>query len=399
MADYYPPIAQAVKGLERNTAEARRAIYDLARSAMLTQLRSVTPALSEPAIHREQLALEAAIRKAEMESLRPPRTPHRASIRQSEKLPPPNREHGGQQAEAGAGVAVAKYPGPPLRPHDIRAGAAVVQRSLAKEKKVVAVTWLVRHRRRVAALTTIGFVAFPIAVVGVLKGPAIVPALLSISEVEGTTGSIAPENSGTLPKIADRVGSFPSAQPSSNGDASVAPKVMLYEEDSVDPAGRRFGGSAAWHTDKVSTSPGGEPEVAIRADIEIPERGIGVRWSLRHNDDAAMPASHTIEIIFTLPADFPHGGISGIPGLMMKQSESSHGVPLAGLGVKVANNLFLITLSTADADMQRNVQLLKERSWFDIPVVYDDGKRAIVAVEKGPPGERAFSDAFAAWEP
>jgi hypothetical protein len=30
-------------------------------------------------------------------------------------------------------------------------------------------------------------------------------------------------------------------------------------------------------------------------------------------------------------------------------------------------------------------------------VVYGDGKRAIIAVEKGAPGERAFNDAFAAW--
>jgi hypothetical protein len=47
--------------------------------------------------------------------------------------------------------------------------------------------------------------------------------------------------------------------------------------------------------------------------------------------------------------------------------------------------------------MQRNLQLLKERSWFDIPVVYGDGKRAIIAIEKGTPGDRAFADAFAAW--
>ena len=48
--------------------------------------------------------------------------------------------------------------------------------------------------------------------------------------------------------------------------------------------------------------------------------------------------------------------------------------------------------------MQRNVQLLKDRSWFDIPIVYTNGGRAILALEKGTPGERAFADAFAAWE-
>jgi hypothetical protein len=48
--------------------------------------------------------------------------------------------------------------------------------------------------------------------------------------------------------------------------------------------------------------------------------------------------------------------------------------------------------------MQRNVELLRELSWFDIPIVYDDGHQAIIAVEKGASGELAFSEAFAAWE-
>jgi hypothetical protein len=63
----------------------------------------------------------------------------------------------------------------------------------------------------------------------------------------------------------------------------------------------------------------------------------------------------------------------------------------------VTTGFFLIGLSAVEADMQRNIQLLKERSWFDIPIVYNDGKRAILAVEKGTPGDRAFSDAFTRW--
>jgi hypothetical protein len=57
----------------------------------------------------------------------------------------------------------------------------------------------------------------------------------------------------------------------------------------------------------------------------------------------------------------------------------------------------LIGLSSVESDLQRNVQLLKERTWFDIPIVYTDGRRAILAVEKGSPGETAFAEAFNAW--
>jgi hypothetical protein len=173
---------------------------------------------------------------------------------------------------------------------------------------------------------------------------------------------------------------------------------VFYEEDQGDPAGKQYRGTVVWRTDSVSPSPGLPPRIAVRADIEIPERHISLRWSLRSNDDEALAASHTVELMFKLAPDDPHGGIASIPGVLMKTTESTPGDQLAGLGVKAAPNLFLISLSAAEADMQRNVQLLKERPWFDIPVAFDDGRRAIIAVEKGPPGERAFAEAFAAWE-
>ena len=56
----------------------------------------------------------------------------------------------------------------------------------------------------------------------------------------------------------------------------------------------------------------------MRADVEIPERHMRMTWSLRRNTDKALPASHTIEIMFTLPADFAEGGIGNVPGVLMK---------------------------------------------------------------------------------
>ncbi len=125
---------------------------------------------------------------------------------------------------------------------------------------------------------------------------------------------------------------------------------MLYEEDPADPNGKRFVGSAIWRTETVSPGPGQPPELAVRADVEIPERKLAMTWSLRRNTDKALPASHTVEIMFKLPADFPSGGISNVPGILMKQAEQTRGVPLAGLAVKVTNGFFLIGLSAADAD-------------------------------------------------
>jgi len=180
--------------------------------------------------------------------------------------------------------------------------------------------------------------------------------------------------------------------------AAVAQRVVLYEEDPNDAQGKRFVGSAIWRTETVSPGPGQAAEVAVRADVEIPERRIAMTWSLRRNSDPNLPASHTVEIMFRLPQDFPSGGVSNVPGILMKQAEQSRGTPLSGLAVKVTTGFFLIGLSSTEADRERNVQLLKERAWFDIPVVYGNNRRAILALEKGTPGERAFEEAFKAWK-
>jgi hypothetical protein len=68
MADYHPLIARAVAGLEKNTGENRRALYERARAALVNQLRGVDPPLEESDITRERLALEESIRKVELEA-------------------------------------------------------------------------------------------------------------------------------------------------------------------------------------------------------------------------------------------------------------------------------------------------------------------------------------------
>jgi len=89
MTDYHPLIIRAVEGLEKSTGEARRGLYERARTALVTQLRSVEPALSESEITKERLALEEAIRKVEAEAARKSRTEPRGDVRAA--APPPAR--------------------------------------------------------------------------------------------------------------------------------------------------------------------------------------------------------------------------------------------------------------------------------------------------------------------
>jgi hypothetical protein len=225
-----------------------------------------------------------------------------------------------------------------------------------------------------------------------------------VNKVRGPVSQAPQDTTPARAKITDRVGqpsapTTPQAAATQDGGpvAAVAQRVVLYEEDPADPQGKRYVGSAIWRTEPISASPGAAPDIAVRADLEIPERRMTMTLSLRRNTDQALPASHTIELTFNLPADFPFGGISNVPGVLMKQAEATRGAPLAGLAVKVTSGFFLVGLSAVDADMQRNLQLLKERAWFDIPIVYNNGRRAILAIEKGNPGERAFEEVFKAW--
>jgi hypothetical protein len=195
-----------------------------------------------------------------------------------------------------------------------------------------------------------------------------------------------------LPRSSDNVGQSPS-----NQLAPVAQRAVLYDEDPSDRRGRQYAGTVVWRTEQTKGSGNANSDLAVRADVDIPERKLRMTMSFRRNTDASLPASHTAELIFILPQNFDGGGVSNVPGLLMKSNEQARGTPLAGLAVKVTDRFFLVGLSNVDADRARNLQLLKERAWFDVPLVYGNQRRAIIAIEKGAPGERAFQDAFAAW--
>ena len=86
-----------------------------------------------------------------------------------------------------------------------------------------------------------------------------------------------------------------------------------------------------------------------------------------------------------------------VPGVMVKAGEASQGAPLKGLSVKVADNFFLIGLSGVELDRKRNAELLQDRSWVDVGMMFGDTRRAVVTFDEGPEGKRALAEAMAAW--
>jgi hypothetical protein len=553
MTDYHPLIARAVDGLAKNTGEARRALYERARSALVAQLRSVEPALSESDITKERLALEEAIRKVESEAARKalaeprpqPRTEPRFEPRPMPRqpaaetrprappdpgmeprrertnsaaaelppagqadLPPPispqpagdERPREAAQADApaapakqsarnrilgarttslsnegvrgfrsvvkeadGLGAATAKaaqtardtrdsyvpvsrqrpqpdYPEPPalqdrtanrfddeplepaeqdelplhslepsydevaeVPPMSARSVRQQPQYDVEDEEDQYEQPRPPRSYRGLVKVMVLLLIVLGLAGAGWEFRPQLVGLYYSFRSSKPAPSPSTAQTPTPTQKFTGRVpeeqlpGQTPAAGGGTQQGPAVAQRAVLYEADPNDPQGKRFAGSVVWRTETVSPGPGLAPELVVRADIAIPERHMNVTWSLRRNTDKALPASHTIEVMFNLPPDFPGGGIANVPGILMKDSEEVRGMPLAGLAVKVTNGFFLIGLNAADDDMQRNLQLLKERAWFDVLIVYNNNSRAILTMEKGPPGDRAFAEAFKAW--
>src|ERR1700716_2825690 len=120
MADYYPLIARAIAGLDPSApGESRRALYERARAALIAQLRSVDPPLSESEITRERLSLEEAVRKVESEAAQRARD---ASRPPDAARPGPGPGAGGDRTRAGD--AFRANTRPPARPGEMPAPAS-----------------------------------------------------------------------------------------------------------------------------------------------------------------------------------------------------------------------------------------------------------------------------------
>src|SRR5690606_16044935 len=68
MADYKELLRRAISALPENNGAARRAVYEKARSALVGQLRAISPPLPARDITQHRLQLEDCIRRVEQEA-------------------------------------------------------------------------------------------------------------------------------------------------------------------------------------------------------------------------------------------------------------------------------------------------------------------------------------------
>ncbi|GLK82122.1 hypothetical protein [Ancylobacter defluvii] len=453
MADYYPLLARAIEQQPNKGREAREVIYARARKALLAQLSGVNPPMAQEDIARQQDFLEGAIRRLEADygggdaetASQPETAPVAPPITPPPTAKPPEPEPVAQPVAAKPVSPKPVAPKPPApkveepvavepelpgrapRPRALEDGDADeaeaddlwyrTERPLLDEEAGLDADAAeqakeTRGRRRnlilgaVAAVVLLAGGAAAVLFTGILGHKS------EISQSQGGTVPAASTQSAQAPagaapeaagKSTDRVAQAPSAataqQPVAPPPAvQAAPRAMLLEESAGGGQGlQQFVGNVTWSTETFQPGTGQPQDIGIRALIDIPDRNFKATMTIRRNPDPNIPASHIVEVQFQLPPDFDYGNVSSVPGMQAMASEGAQGAPLRGLAVRVAPGYFLIGLLSGEREQQYNMSLMFSRGFLNVPVVFENGRRAILVVEKGAAGEEAFRTAFTAW--
>ncbi|WP_255561401.1 hypothetical protein [Pseudohoeflea coraliihabitans] len=200
------------------------------------------------------------------------------------------------------------------------------------------------------------------------------------------------------PPAAAISGEEPAAAAASSADSplGVAQKMFLYEERLDQQAPAVTEGTVVWSV-IPDTENGGANNVAIRGEISSGTGGLSALITIKRNSDPSLPASHIIELVFALPDGFGGGAIDQVQRVAMKQTEQDQGNPLIAVPAKITQDFYMIALNDLAAATNTNLALLRERNWIDIPVVYTNGRRALLTLEKGASGSEAFNEALDVW--
>ena len=223
------------------------------------------------------------------------------------------------------------------------------------------------------------------------------------SEVDEGASSDAP-TIGEGTSNAPVTGNAPATNGANSGPATtqgqavpVGQPAFFYEEQRGGETSAAIKGSVVWSVIQDSPGEGVPDEPAIRADVSFPDKKINLRMTMRRNADQSIPASHLIEMIYTVPEDFDGGVIENVQRVTFKDSEQSAGNPLAAIPMKIADNFFLVALNDARTAVDMNLSLMRRQQWIDIPITYRNGRRALLSIEKGVPGDKVFDEVLKGW--
>ncbi|MFS8052921.1 hypothetical protein QD357_08805 [Rhizobium sp. BR 317] len=253
---------------------------------------------------------------------------------------------------------------------------------------------------------------------GVAEGKSV--AEQNVAAAAPTRGATAPANNAnaaqapaataptTTPPSTDRQASAPAQHPPATQQQQPATqqqtapvtdgqKVFLYEERLGQTSPTAFEGTVTWSLQE-GKGEDGRPEPSVQGLINVPERGLTATITVSRNTDASLPASHLVELAFQVPPNFEGGAIDSVQRIALKSTEQDRGDSLVAVPAKVTDDVYMVALNDFPDARKTNLDLLKTRNWMDIPVVYRNGRRALLTMEKGPSGTDAFNKAIAEWQ-
>lgn len=147
-----------------------------------------------------------------------------------------------------------------------------------------------------------------------------------------------------------------------------------------------------WSVIEESPEDGQPAQPAVRATVTMPTSKVELKMTIRKNTDQSIPASHLIEMVFTVPEGFSGGVVDNVQRVTFKDTEQAAGNPLIAVPSKIGDNFFIVWLNDARTAQDTNLSLMRRLQWIDIPISYRNGRRALISLEKGVPGEKAFND-------
>ncbi|WP_337267576.1 hypothetical protein [Oryzifoliimicrobium ureilyticus] len=214
-----------------------------------------------------------------------------------------------------------------------------------------------------------------------------------------TAGSGAPTATASTPAQAQAANAAPPAadQAASNVPPAGAERLFLYEEVVGQPSPTAIPGSVTWSV-QSEAGENGRQEPTIQASISVPGRELTALVTFKRNSDPEFKASHMIEVVFSLPKTFEGGGVDSVQRISMKTTEQDRGEALNTGWAKITDDYYMLALNAEPDAKARNLSLLASRDWIDLPIVYRNGRRALLTFQKGASGKQAFDTVMPQWQ-
>lgn len=154
-------------------------------------------------------------------------------------------------------------------------------------------------------------------------------------------------------------------------------------------------GNAYWYIDNVRTN-SEACDYVLKTNIVLPINTLltGLSITLKRNRDLSFPASHIIEMIFVTPKGSQSGPVRDIELPQLRIDESLRGSALFGLPIPVSDNVFLIGLTNLPDRVETNLDLLRNRKWFMLPLRFSNGQKANLFFENGINSNSSLLDNF-----